>query len=119
MNRRSVPLPVDNATVFDSNGVEGLWLGQGGFLFNVKGTFILVDPYLSNYLEDNHGNLPYDHTRLIDPPITEDLYPLIDLVVITHAHEDHLDPWFVQTFTTVNENAMFVIPAGCARILRH
>ena len=62
------------------------WLGQGGFLFEVKGTRLLVDPFLSDIVEQREG-----FKRLMVPPLQiKDLQP--DYIFITHNHLDHFDP---------------------------
>jgi L-ascorbate metabolism protein UlaG (beta-lactamase superfamily) len=109
-----IDLPLVGKEVFPNTGVHCVWLGQSGFLFSVDGMLILVDAYLSNYLESNHGTLPYRHDRMIAPPLNEVLYPEIDLVVVTHGHEDHLDPLLMERLARVNDKALFVAPPGCA-----
>ena len=113
MHSTTIDLPIVGKNAFPYNGVHFVWLGQSGFLFCVDGSLILVDAYLSNYLESNHGNLPYRHDRMLAPALDEVLYPEIDLVVVTHGHEDHLDPILMERLGRVNEKALFVVPPGC------
>ncbi len=62
------------------------WLGQGGFIVETEGLRLLIDPYLSDIVEQKEGL-----TRLIQPPLTmEELKP--DAFVCTHNHMDHFDP---------------------------
>ncbi len=63
-----------------------IWLGQGGFLLEVEGQRLLIDPFLSNVVEERQGL-----KRLVEPPLTiNELRP--DLIFITHNHLDHFDP---------------------------
>lgn len=117
IKQQPIELPLTTLDGVPSEGVHALWLGQSGFLFSVDGTRVLVDAYLSNYLEHNHGSLPYSHERMMDAPISEDLYNQIDYVIITHGHEDHLDPGLVPELLAVNTKVQFVAPAGCKQRL--
>lgn len=72
------------------------WLGQGGFLFESGTTRLVVDPYLSDFVERNHHL-----TRLMEPPLSvEQLRP--SAVFCTHDHIDHLDPegavWLAEAY---------------------
>lgn len=113
LKKQTIQVPVDSRETFQPLGVHFLWLGQSGFLFSVNGMLVLVDAYLSNYLEHNHGNLPYAHDRMIPPPIADNLISDIDLVVVTHGHEDHLDPELMRRLGRSNTKAVFAVPPGC------
>ncbi|WP_339840798.1 MBL fold metallo-hydrolase [uncultured Maribacter sp.] len=70
----------------DSNSLSITWLGQGSFLFEVNGTRLLVDPFLSDIVEQREGL-----KRLMAPPLQiKELQP--DYIFITHNHLDHFDP---------------------------
>lgn len=62
------------------------WLGQAGFLIkNATGNTVMIDPYFSNCCERFFG-----FKRLMAPTLTPtELLP--DVLLITHAHYDHLD----------------------------
>ncbi len=65
------------------------WLAQGGLLFELRnGMRIMVDPYLSDYVEKNENpklkrQVPVDERFL---------HQDIDVLVLTHIHTDHADP---------------------------
>jgi len=66
--------------------ISMVWLGQGGFLFESKNQRLLVDPFLSDIVEQRQG-----FKRLISPPLSiKELNP--DYIFITHDHLDHFDP---------------------------
>ena len=66
--------------------VNCVWLGQGSFLFESGNTRLVVDPFLSDVVEQREG-----FKRLMDAPLTiEELKP--DYILITHNHIDHFDP---------------------------
>lgn len=64
------------------------WLGQAGYAVRCEnGLRILIDPYLSNSLEETQGTsfhreVPLRPSLLETPP---------DVLVITHEHADHMD----------------------------
>ncbi len=63
------------------------WLTQAGLLFENGNITVMVDPYLSNALAgkypDRERKIPVDKSFLEKEP---------DVIIITHAHDDHLDP---------------------------
>lgn len=62
------------------------WLGQAGFIIkNSYGETLAIDPYLSNLVERTCGL-----KRIMMPIISpEDLN--VDILLISHHHDDHLD----------------------------
>lgn len=90
------------------------WLGGAGYaLKTAEGKVALIDPYLSNSLERFYG-----WKRLPSSPVV--LQPReveADLVLTTHAHEDHLDP---DTIPGIAEGskAIFVGPKTCVEMMR-
>lgn len=98
-----------------NQGVEFLWLGQSGFLISVDGVLILLDAYLSNYLVEQAEKvgLPYSHERLLDSPLEDSVLSALDYVLITHGHEDHLDPDLIKRLPTLNPELKYLIPPGC------
>ncbi len=79
------------------------WLGQGGFLFEVNGYKIIVDPYLSNSVEkiepQNYRRFPVEDKFLSVKP---------NLIVLTHNHLDHTDPETLENYLT-KENCVTVL----------
>jgi L-ascorbate 6-phosphate lactonase len=66
--------------------VACVWLGQAGYLFkSPEGAIVILDPYLSDYAEQQWG-MPRIIPAAID--ITK-IRP--DLLLSSHWHEDHLD----------------------------
>lgn len=62
------------------------WLGQAGFLLKTAaGHLVYIDPYFSNCCERHFG-----FRRLI-PTLLEPADLPVDLLLISHAHFDHLD----------------------------
>lgn len=67
--------------------MQGIWLGQAGFLFTANdGTTVMIDPYMSNLLEERDG--PAFHRQV---PIRPEFIQTPDILVLTHCHDDHMD----------------------------
>ncbi|HBS28278.1 MAG TPA: hypothetical protein DEB06_02240 [Phycisphaerales bacterium] len=67
------------------------WLGHAGVLFRQGGQTVLVDPVLSDRIGVRVGHRVLGPKRLTPAPVSPDGLPPIDLLLITHAHFDHLD----------------------------
>ncbi len=92
----------------------GVWyLGQVGFLFKSKNSYLAIDPYLSDYVDQNCCEF-VDWKRKYNPPISPKELSFVNYVVCTHLHYDHTDPITVSEIAKNNPNTKFIIPAPCA-----
>jgi len=67
------------------------WIGHATVLLRIHGTTILTDPVLSNRIGVGLGLMTGGPRRLVAPALTAAELPKIDLILISHAHFDHLD----------------------------
>lgn len=67
------------------------WIGHATVLLRIHGTTILTDPVLSNRVGLGLGLFTGGPRRLVAPALTARELPKIDLILISHAHFDHLD----------------------------
>jgi L-ascorbate metabolism protein UlaG (beta-lactamase superfamily) len=68
------------------------WLGHSTVLLNYYGTWILTDPVFANTIGLDFGALGRIGLKRHAPlPIQVEELPPIDIVLISHAHLDHLD----------------------------
>ena len=68
------------------------WLGQAGFWIDTGAHRILIDPYLSDSLARKYAGQANDHRRMMPVPVVPEALPRPDVVLVTHAHTDHMDP---------------------------
>jgi len=93
----------------NKNSIAIWTLGQNGFIVKDNdGTLVCIDPYLSNFCEEtrNQKTIKFKLDRqlpiFIEP---EDLD--VDIILITHSHDDHADPY---TLPKVKNDPLFVGP---------
>ena len=93
----------------NKNSIAIWTLGQNGFIIKDNdGTLVCIDPYLSNFCEEtrNQKTIKFKLDRqlpiFIEP---EDLD--VDIILITHSHDDHADPY---TLPKVKNDPLFVGP---------
>jgi L-ascorbate metabolism protein UlaG (beta-lactamase superfamily) len=103
------------------NGLNGLaitYLGQCGFLLDFGNTRIATDPYLSDYVDKTCFSVQTPWRRLYPPPANLlELRP--DGILISHSHEDHLDPWTLQPYLSKNPSCKIAAPAPeCEKLKR-
>ena len=89
--------------------VKITYLGQAGFAIEYKGTCVVTDPYLSDYVDRTASSDAVCWERLYAPPCTlTDLHP--DAVLISHAHGDHMDPWTLTPYIQSGGHALLAAP---------
>jgi len=67
------------------------WIGHATVLIRIGGLTILTDPVFSPRIGMRFGGLTVGLDRLRPLPLHPDQLPHVDLVLISHAHFDHLD----------------------------
>lgn len=80
-----------------------VWLGHSALLIVVKGRSILVDPTLVDGAPFRFLNKPFEYVNEFSP----DDMPVIDCLLITHDHWDHLD------YTTIKKLHNKIISIVC------
>jgi len=80
------------------------WIGQSTFLIKINNKTILTDPFFSDYA----GPFSMGPRRFVDPGISPDNLPSIDILLISHNHYDHLDEDFIDQLPNKKEIHVFV-----------
>lgn len=73
------------------NAITMAWLGHATVLINFYGVRILTDPVLFPRIGVDVGLGSIGPLRLVQCALTPEALPEIDLVLVSHAHFDHLD----------------------------
>src|SRR5947209_9827599 len=68
------------------------WLGQSGFLLQLQGRHLLLDPYLSDSLTRKYASTSKPHVRMTERVVAPEQLDFIDVTTSSHNHTDHLDP---------------------------
>ncbi len=97
-------------TVLADNQVALFYLGQEGFLIKHRDTYILVDPYLSDYVDRHCCSETVKWIRNYPAPIEASELDFVDYVLCTHAHFDHADPDTLSVLAKCNSKAIFIAP---------
>src|SRR5437870_1171260 len=79
------------------NTITCAWLGHSTVLLNFYGLTILTDPVLCKRVGADTCVGTVGAKRLIAPALKANQLPDIDLVLLSHAHMDHLDPATLRT----------------------
>ena len=86
--------PAPLAPSFEGWSPEGLhaaWIGHSTVLIQVDGFTILTDPVFSARIGVGIGPFVIGMKRLVEPALTLRRLPTPDLILLSHAHMDHLD----------------------------
>jgi L-ascorbate metabolism protein UlaG (beta-lactamase superfamily) len=77
---------------WEPNAITAAWLGHSTVLLNFYGITILTDPVLCKRIGADTILGTIGAKRLVAPALRPNQLPPIDLVLLSHAHMDHLDP---------------------------
>ena len=91
------------------------WLGHATVLINFFGIKILTDPALFPRVGIRLPGFTIGPKRLTSPALKVDELPKIDLVLLSHAHFDHLD---LRTLRCFDENTSVITARGTSDLLR-
>jgi L-ascorbate metabolism protein UlaG (beta-lactamase superfamily) len=75
----------------EEHGLAATWLGHATVLARLGQLNVLVDPVFSDRIGMRIGKVTVGPKRLEQVPVAPEGLPHVDLVLITHAHFDHLD----------------------------
>lgn len=96
------------------NAITMAWLGHATVLINFYGVRVLTDPVLFNRIGVDLGLGSFGPKRLVRCALAADHLPDIDLVLVSHAHFDHLD---TPSLAAVRGNPVAVMAAETSDLL--
>ena len=100
---------LQTSTIGDQSAHKAIrltWIGHSTTLVTFPGDFtILTDPHFSNYAGP---------VRRTAPPAlrVSDLPDVVDCVLISHDHMDHLDYWSTLELIDSNKVSLWIVPLG-------
>lgn len=98
------------ATELTKHQAALFYLGQEGMLIKYHNRYILIDPYLSDYVDQHCCTETVQWIRKYPAPIDAQELDFIDYVFCTHDHYDHADPDTLHTLAEVSPYAVFIAP---------
>jgi L-ascorbate metabolism protein UlaG (beta-lactamase superfamily) len=93
-DRRRPVLPsphVPGVAAWPREGLHAAWIGHSTVLIQVDGFTILTDPVFSARIGIKIGPFVLGLKRLVQPGVPMRALPVPDLILLSHAHMDHLD----------------------------
>jgi L-ascorbate metabolism protein UlaG (beta-lactamase superfamily) len=116
--KRDTPGGEEWATELDHAAHDGplvaAWLGHATVLLRLGDKWILTDPVFSQRVGVRVGPLTFGVGRLL-PAIDPALLPPIDLVLVSHAHFDHLDRPSLRQL--ISDKTLLVTAASTKRLI--
>lgn len=91
------------------------WLGHATVLANLHGRRVLVDPVLEARIGVRFGPVVFGPKRLVAPALRVAELPPIDLLLLTHAHMDHLD---LRTLRQLPRTTPVIVQRGMRDLVR-
>src|SRR5438270_7881296 len=73
------------------------WLGQHSFILKLKGTVLYIDPYLEP-----------SPARQTPPLLSPEEVTNAEVVLCTHDHGDHIDPYALPGIARASAGAVFI-----------
>lgn len=97
-----------------ADGLHITWYGHSSVLVEIEGARVLLDPVWS--LRASPSRLAGPRRMHAPPHRLEDM-PVLDAIIVSHDHYDHLDAGAVRTLTRT-QTAPFIVPLGVGAHLR-
>jgi L-ascorbate metabolism protein UlaG (beta-lactamase superfamily) len=82
---------VPRLAAWPREGLHAAWIGHSTILIRVDGFTILTDPVFSTRVGIKIGPFVLGMKRLVHPAVSLPELPVPNLILLSHAHMDHLD----------------------------
>lgn len=98
---------IDGVPLTTGDGIGVTWLGHAGFFGQIDGVNLIIDPNWALW----HGPVK----RLQHPSLWAGDLPPIDLVLVTHAHFDHLH---LPSLRRIARGQPIIVPEGVGTLVK-
>jgi L-ascorbate metabolism protein UlaG (beta-lactamase superfamily) len=102
------PINMPDPKSWPDKGIHAAWLGHSTVLMKIDGVTVLTDPMFSARAGIDLFLFTVGVKRLVDPALSLRSLPPVDLILVSHAHMDHLD---VPSLRALESNGTRVITA--------
>lgn len=100
-----------NPAFWKDDEINIAWIGHSTILMNFYGKIILTDPVLFERIGINLFGIIIGPSRLTYPALSIDEIPKPDLILLSHAHMDHMDFQTLSYFTKKYPNQIDCLTA--------
>ena len=97
------------STSLSDNQIALFFLGGVGFIIKYRDKYIMIDGYLSDYVDKNCCSKLVQWVRNYPAPIKPQELDFIDYVFCTHSHYDHADPETLSNMAKINNKALYFV----------
>ena len=102
---KNIPKPLE----WSDNDVTISWIGHATVLINFYGKWILTDPVFFERVGIYFLGTTWGPTRYTAPALNIDEIPKPDLILLSHAHMDHMDFLTLKTISKKYPNQIDVV----------
>ena len=111
IRRGSTQGPVPAPQTWLDSDITAAWIGHSTVLINFLGTWILTDPVLFDTIGLYFLGMTFGQNRYSAPALEFDQIPKPDIILLSHAHMDHMDYKTLLNFTDKFPNQIDCITA--------
>jgi L-ascorbate metabolism protein UlaG (beta-lactamase superfamily) len=83
----------------ENEPIWACWIGQSTVLIKLGEKWVLTDPVFANIVGLNILGIRIGPRRILPPALTIEEIPRPDIVLLSHAHMDHMDSWTLERLT--------------------
>lgn len=92
-------IPIEASFFTQTRGTQVAWLGMAGALINTRGAVLLIDPLIALKDDSDPWVNEIGYRLSVPLPIQAREIPRADLVMYTHADDDHFGPRTARTLS--------------------
>lgn len=102
------PDAIPDPALWPAEGLHAAWIGHSTVLLKIDGVTVLTDPIFSHHAGVHVGVLSVGVKRVVEAALQPAALPLIDVILLSHAHMDHMD---LPSLRTLESAATTVVAA--------